>query len=58
LTKTGNFQPKGCISEVYFGYNTILEGYPNPAFEKIEYFIRYQKSKQISIIKRKGDEKI
>jgi len=31
---------------------------PNPAFEKIEYFIRYQKAEQISIIKRKGGEKI
>jgi len=28
LTETNNWQTKGCISEVYFGYNTILEGYP------------------------------
>ena len=24
-----NLQPKGCISEVYFGYITILEVYPH-----------------------------
>jgi len=24
-----DLQPKGCISEVYFGYNTILEVYPH-----------------------------
>ena len=28
LTKTNNWQTKGCISEVNFGYTTVLEGYP------------------------------
>lgn len=28
MTKTNNWQIKGCICEVYFAYNTELEEYP------------------------------